>query len=95
MAALEFTDYALLWWENLKIQRRREGEEESTTWAAMKRVMKKRFVPDYYKQELYIRLQTLQQGSLSVEEYVKEFELLLIRCELMDKSNVSFVISLI
>jgi len=50
----------------------------------MKRVMKKRFVPDYYKQELYIKLQTLQQGSLSVEEYVKEFELLLIRCELME-----------
>ena len=49
----------------------------------MKRVMKKRFVPDYYEQELYIRLQTLRQGSLSVE-YVKEFELLLIRCELME-----------
>jgi hypothetical protein len=47
----------------------------------MKRVMKKRFVPHYYKHELYIRLQTLQQGSLSVEEYVKEFELLLIQCE--------------
>ena len=80
MAALEFTDYALLWWENVKIQRRRDGEEEITTWATMKRVMKKRFVPDYYKQELYIKLQTLRQGSLSVEE----FELLLIRCELME-----------
>jgi len=74
-------NYALLWWENLKIQRRRDGEEEITTWATMKRVMKKRFVPHYYKHELYIRLQTLQQGSLSVEEYVKEFELLLIQCE--------------
>jgi predicted ATPase len=48
VAALEFTDYALLWWENLKIQRRRDGEEEITTRATMKRVMKKRFVPDYY-----------------------------------------------
>ena len=48
VAAIEFTDYALLWWENLKIQRRRDGEEEITTWATMKRVMKKRFVPDYY-----------------------------------------------
>jgi hypothetical protein len=70
VAALEFTDYALLWWENLKIQRRRDGEEEITTWETMKRVMKKRFVPDYYKQELYIRLQTLRQRSLSVEEYI-------------------------
>jgi hypothetical protein len=57
----------------------------------MKRVMKKRFVPDYYKQELYIRLQTLLQGSLSVEEYVKEFELLLIRCELMEPQEQTIV----
>ena len=82
VAALEFTDYALLWWENLKAQRRRDDEEEVTSWPLMKRLMKKRFVPDYYKQELYIKLQTLRQGSLSVEEYVKEFELLLIRCDL-------------
>ena len=54
VAALEFTDYAFLWWENLKIQRRRDGEEEITMWATMKRVMEKRFVPNYYKQELYI-----------------------------------------
>jgi len=70
VAALEFTNYALLWWENLKIQMRRDGEKEITTWETMKRVMKKRFVPDYYKQELYIRLQTLRQRSLSVEEYI-------------------------
>jgi len=51
--ALEFTNYAFLWRENLKIQRIRDGEEEITTWATMKKVMKKRFVPDYYKHELY------------------------------------------
>jgi predicted ATPase len=56
VASLEFMDYALLCWENLKIQRRRDAEEDITMWATMKRVMKKRFVPDYYKQELYIRI---------------------------------------
>jgi hypothetical protein len=40
----------------LKIQRRRDDEKDMTTWTAMKRVVKKRFVPDYYKQELYIKL---------------------------------------
>jgi hypothetical protein len=40
----------------LKDQRRRDGEEEITTWETMKRVMKKRFVSNYFKQELYIRL---------------------------------------
>jgi hypothetical protein len=34
----------------LKIQRGRDDEEDITTWMAMKRVIKKRFVPDYYKQ---------------------------------------------
>ena len=28
LAALEFTDYANLWWENMKAQHRRDGEEE-------------------------------------------------------------------
>ena len=28
LASLEFVDYANLWWENLKNQRRRDGEEE-------------------------------------------------------------------
>jgi len=68
VVVLEFTDYALLWWKNLKIQRRRDGEKDITTYMTMKRVMKKRFIPDYYKQELYIRLQILQQGFLSMEE---------------------------
>jgi hypothetical protein len=49
----------------------------------MKRVMKKRLVPDYYRHKLYIKLQTLRQGSLSVEEYVMEFELLMICYELI------------
>ena len=36
-------------WENLKIQRRKDGEEDITTWMTMKRVIKKRFVLEYYK----------------------------------------------
>jgi hypothetical protein len=76
VVALEFTDYTLLWWENFKIQRRRDDEEDITIWTAMKRVIKKRFVLDYYKLELYIKLQTLRQGFFSVEE------LLMIRCSI-------------
>jgi len=67
----------------LKIQSRRDKEEDITSWTAMKRVMKKRLVPDYYRHKLYIKLQTLRQGSLSVEEYVMEFELLMICYELI------------
>ena len=54
LAALEFIDYANLWWENLKAQRMRDGEREVQSWRLMKRLMQKRFVPKYYKHELYI-----------------------------------------
>ena len=48
----------------------------------MKRIMQKCFVPEYYRQELYIRLQSLRQGGMCVEDYVKEFEMLMMRCDL-------------
>ena len=78
LAALEFTDYANLWWENVKSQKRRKGEKPVTTWHLMKRLIEKRFVPQYYKQELFIKMQTLRQGVFCVEDYVKEFEMLMI-----------------
>ena len=46
--------------------------------------MEKRFFPQYYKQELFIKIQTLHQGVYSVEDYVKEFEMLMIHCELQE-----------
>ena len=45
--------------------------------------MKERFVPFNYKQTLYLRLQGLKQGTMSVEEYLIAFEDLKIKYELM------------
>ena len=45
VVAFKFTDYANLWWDNGKAQRRREGEEPVTTWRLIKRLIEKRFVP--------------------------------------------------
>ena len=50
----------------------------------MKRIMQKCFVPKYYRQELYIRLQSLRQGGMCVEDYVKEFEMLMMMCDLQE-----------
>ena len=63
-------------------QRRREREEPVTPWWLMKRLKEKRFVPQYYKQELFIKMQTLCQGAFCVEDYIKEFEMLMISCDL-------------
>jgi hypothetical protein len=45
MAALEFDDYALIWWEQLLSDREDVGQGYVRSWAQMKREMRARFVP--------------------------------------------------
>ncbi|KAF2318188.1 hypothetical protein GH714_002517 [Hevea brasiliensis] len=68
LAAIEFVNYANLWWENVKAQRHRNRLDDVQTWCEIKRIMEKRFVPEYYKQELYIKLQSLRQGGMCVKD---------------------------
>ena len=79
LAAAEFTNYAVVCWDQLVTNRRRAGERPITTWDEMKAVMKKRFVPRHYYRELYKKLQQLRQGGRSVEEYHREMEIAMIR----------------
>ena len=70
-ASIEFTGYALIWWNQLC---RAGGRPES--WNQMKSIMKRRFVSEHFTRTLYTRLQQLRQGNSSVEEYYKEMEIL-------------------
>ena len=76
---IEFTDYAVIWWDQLVIGRRRSGERPIATWEDMKSVMRKRFVPSHFYRGLYQKLQGLTQGNRSVEDYYKEMEIVMIR----------------
>jgi hypothetical protein len=79
LAAIEFTDYAIVWLDQLLINRRRNREPPVDTWEEMKMVMRKRFVPSHYYRGLYQKLQNLRQGFKSVDDYYKEMELAMIR----------------
>jgi hypothetical protein len=79
LAAIEFTDYAIVWWDQLLINRRRNREPPVDTWEEMKMLMRKCFVPNHYYRGLYQKLQNLRQGSKSVDDYYKEMELAMIR----------------
>jgi hypothetical protein len=79
LAAVEFTDYAIIWWDQLVLTRRRNRERPIDTWEDMKAIMRRRFVPNHYYRELYRRLQGLTQGTKSVEDYHKEMEITMIR----------------
>ncbi|XP_019434099.1 PREDICTED: uncharacterized protein LOC109340813 [Lupinus angustifolius] len=79
VAALEFKEYALIWWDQLNKERRRAGAEAINTWVEMKVLMRRRFVPSSYQRDIHNKLQRLTQGSKSVDEYFKEMELALLR----------------
>jgi hypothetical protein len=79
LVAIEFTDYAIIWWDQLLINRGRNREPPVDTWEEMKMLMRKRFVPSPYYRGLYQKLQNLRQGSKSVDDYYKEMEVAMIR----------------
>ena len=84
LASVEFSGYALTWWNQVQENQRVLGCDHINTWAEMKRVMRRRFVPSSYQRDLRNRLQTLRQGSKSVDDYFKEMELLLVRSRIRE-----------
>nr|XP_027101382.1 uncharacterized protein LOC113721872 [Coffea arabica] len=84
LAIVEFTNYAIVWWEQVATSRRRCGEPPITTWTELKRLMKKRFVPSHYHRDLYQKLQTLTQGQRSVEDYYKDMEISMLRADIQE-----------
>ncbi|KAL7593504.1 hypothetical protein Lser_V15G33880 [Lactuca serriola] len=82
LAVVEFSDYALTWWDQLLITRRRNGERPIETWDEMKSVMRRRFVPSHYFRDLHNKLQSLKQGSKCVDDYFKEMEVMMVRANI-------------
>nr|XP_027083527.1 uncharacterized protein LOC113705818 [Coffea arabica] len=83
LATLEFTDYAIVWWEQERTSRRRNRECPISTWEELRTTMRKRFIPSHYYRDLYQRLQTLVQGSRSVEDYYEEMEITMLRADIV------------
>lgn len=79
LAAIEFTDYAIVWWNQLLKERKRNLKRPVEACDEMKTIMRRHFVPSYYHRELYNKLQRLTQGSKSVDDYYKEMEVAMIR----------------
>ncbi|VFQ85558.1 unnamed protein product [Cuscuta campestris] len=91
LVALKFRKYASTWWSNIKTKRSRDEKPPVDTWQKMKTLLKKKFLPTEYVRENFARLQTLRQGSKSVEDYTREYEELLLRCNLQENEEQTFV----
>ena len=89
LATIEFTDYAVVWWDQLIVSRRRNEERPIETWDKMKAVMRRRFIPSHYYRGLFQKLQTLTQGSKCVEDYYKEMKIAMIRADVEEGREVT------
>ena len=89
LAAIEFSDYVIVWWDQLVLNRRKKREYPIETWEEMKAVMRKRFVPSYYYRELYQKLQNLRQGNKSVDEYYKKMKVVMIQANVEEDQEAT------
>ncbi|XP_021311863.1 uncharacterized protein LOC110433677 [Sorghum bicolor] len=78
LAAIEFSGYAITWWNQVCTELRRAGHDR-ITWEDMKREMRRRFVPAYYSRDIHLKLKRLVQGTRTVDEYFQELEMCLLR----------------
>lgn len=58
--------------------KRKNHERHIKIWDESKAIMKRRFIPSHYYKDLYQKLQSLCQGSKSVEAYYKEMDIAMI-----------------
>jgi len=81
LVTLKLRKYTSLWWTNLCAKRVRNRKEKICSWEKMKVKLKSCLLPSSYLQDRYSKLHNLFHGSMSVEDYTREFEKLLIECD--------------
>jgi len=91
LVALKLRKYASIWWQNLVSSRVRKGKGKIRTWLKMREKLKSKFLPSHYLQDNYLKLHRLRQGTKSVEEYTREFEQLLLKCDLREDDTQTIV----
>jgi hypothetical protein len=68
-ATSEFKDFAIIWWNELSSLRL-----QLDTWFRLKAATCERFVPPAYQRDLLKKLQCLDQGDISIQDYYAELQ---------------------
>jgi len=91
----DFLDYAMQWWYKTVMDIGLNKRLVVVSWCDLKECMRTRFVPAYYRKELLFKLQRLQHGPSSVDEYFKELETILTKIDMheSDESKISRFLS--
>ncbi|PWA43609.1 hypothetical protein CTI12_AA531400 [Artemisia annua] len=91
IVAFKLRKYASTWWSNTCLKRERAGKEKIQNWPKMKAKMKQKFLPTYYVQNSFSQLHSLRQGTGTAEEYSREFEYLLMKCDVPEDDPQTLV----
>ncbi|GJY28549.1 putative unclassified retrotransposon protein [Tanacetum coccineum] len=91
IVALKLRKYASTWWSNVCLKRERMGKEKIRTWPKMKAKMKQKFLPPHHIQASFSQLHSLKQGAGLAEDYSREFEYLLMKCDIPEDDPQTLV----
>ncbi|XP_048503161.2 uncharacterized protein LOC125498889 [Beta vulgaris subsp. vulgaris] len=91
LVALKLRKYASTWWASICAKRERMGKEKVRSWEKMKKLLKQKFLPTYYVQENFSKFHHLNQGSKTVEEYAREFEAYIMKCDVLEDEPQTLV----
>jgi hypothetical protein len=85
-ATSEFKDIAIVWWNELV-----KSGTDPQSWDRLKLAMRSSFVPPSYKCDLHKKLQRLDQGTMSVQEYYQELQKGMLRCGVVEEEKDKMV----
>jgi hypothetical protein len=87
LVAFKFKGGASAWWEKLQISRARQGKGPVTSCLKMKRLLKARFLPPDFEQQLFQQYQECRQGGRTIQAYADDFFRLSARNDLMETED--------
>ncbi|CAL2257293.1 unnamed protein product [Prunus armeniaca] len=84
LVAIKLKKHASIWWEHLNKQLVREGKRRIESWEKMRRELKKKFIPENYRQDCFLKFHNFKQSDVSVEEYTADFDKLRMLCDIIE-----------
>ena len=91
LIALKLPRYASVWWNNVLSKRVRKGNGKIWSLRKLKSKLKSKFLPHHYLQDNFTRLHHIRQEAISVEEYTRDFERLLMTYDLRESEGQTMV----
>jgi len=79
------------WWHKSVMDIGLNKRSVVVSWNDLKLWMRARFVPPHYRKEFLLKLQRLQQGPKSVDEYFKELETTLTKIDMNEVMSLKWL----